>query len=50
MGGADAARMEGVQSLSVKRTIYQALKYHGDYDAVRMNQVPRRVGRRIFGR
>lgn len=37
-------------TLFSKRTIYQALKYHGDYNAVRKNKVGRRVGRRVYGK
>jgi hypothetical protein len=55
------ARMEGVQSVSVKRIIYQALKYHGDYNAMRKKQgaapdrppdlreVTGRIARNLFG-
>lgn len=34
----------------MKRRIYQALKYHAEYNAVRKNEVPRRIGRRIYGK
>ena len=33
-----------------KRNAYRALKYHGDYNTVRKNKVPRRIGRRIYGK
>lgn len=33
-----------------KRNAYQVLKYHGDYNAVRKGRVPRRIGRRIYGK
>ncbi len=34
----------------VKRFIYRALRFHGDYRAVKTNRVPRRIGRRIYGK
>jgi hypothetical protein len=33
-----------------KRTAYRLLKYHGDYNAVRKNKVPRRIARRAYGK
>jgi hypothetical protein len=29
---------------------YKLLKYHGDANAVRKNKVPRRIGRRVYGK
>lgn len=37
-------------SLFSKHNAYRALKYHGDYNAIRKNRVPRRIGRRVFGK
>jgi hypothetical protein len=36
--------------MSFKRTMYRLLKYSNDVNAVRKNRVPRRIGRRIYGK
>lgn len=36
--------------MTFKSAIYKALKYSNDVNAVRKNKVPRRIGRRIYGK
>lgn len=36
--------------MTLKSALYKALKYSNDINAVRKNRVPRRIGRRLYGK
>lgn len=36
--------------MNFKSALYKALKYSNDINAVQKNRVPRRIGRRLYGK